>query len=130
MSRLETPMTEEYWKQVGGTLIEEFLAVKRTPTNGQRLIDAVIIKNGENRRVKRGEKISLEGKDIICVQTEARRLGMYLMGQAIFSPKLLKKFKPKSIKSVALVNKNDSVLGPMLEQFPNLEVVVMPTKKR
>jgi len=34
MSKLETPMIEEYWRQVGGTLIEEFLAVKRTYTNG------------------------------------------------------------------------------------------------
>lgn len=42
----------------------------------------------------------------------------------------LEKFKPKSIKSVALVNENDSVLGPLLEQFPNVEVVVVPPKKQ
>lgn len=71
MSKLETPMIEEYWRQVGGTLVEEFLAVKRTHTNSQRLIDAVIIENGESQRVKRGEKISLEGKDIICIQAKA-----------------------------------------------------------
>jgi len=51
------------------------------------------------------------------------------MGQVVFSPKLLEKFKPRSIKSVALVTKYDSVIGPMLEQFPNVEVVVMPLKK-
>jgi len=129
MSKLETPMIEKYWRKIGGTLIEEFLAVKRTYTNSQRLIDAVIIKNEKKRIVKRGEKVSFEGKDIICVQAKAKRLGMTLMGQAIFSPKLLEKFKPRSIKSVALVTQNDSVLGPMLEQFPNVEVVVMPPKK-
>lgn len=29
MSRRETPMTRWYWKQVGGTLIEEFCVVER-----------------------------------------------------------------------------------------------------
>ena len=30
MSKLETPMTRWYWKQVGGTLIEEYPAVRRS----------------------------------------------------------------------------------------------------
>jgi ribosomal protein L14 len=81
MSNLETPMIEKYWRQAGGTLIEEFLTVKRTDKNSQRLIDAVIIKNGENRRVQRGEKVSFEGKGIICVQAKTKRLGMNLMGK-------------------------------------------------
>ena len=36
-------MLHWYWDQVGGTLIEEFRAVSKTTTNGQRLIDGVII---------------------------------------------------------------------------------------
>jgi len=43
MSKLEIPMIKWYWNQIGGTLIEEFRAVKRTNTTGQRLIDGVII---------------------------------------------------------------------------------------
>ena len=43
MSRLETPMTLWFWHQVGGLLIEEFVAVRRTASQGQRLIDAVIV---------------------------------------------------------------------------------------
>jgi len=28
MSKLETPLIHKYWSQVGGTLVEEFLAVR------------------------------------------------------------------------------------------------------
>jgi hypothetical protein len=34
MSKLETPMTRWYWHQVGGTLIEEFCAVRRSGSCG------------------------------------------------------------------------------------------------
>ncbi|MGI9468325.1 MAG: hypothetical protein ACR2OA_14490 [Rubripirellula sp.] len=52
MSKLETPMTRWYWKQVGGTLIEEFHAVRKSPTNARRLIDGVIIHGGETKIAK------------------------------------------------------------------------------
>lgn len=43
MSKHETPMVLRYWEEVKGTLIEEFLAVPKSPTCGKRLIDAVIL---------------------------------------------------------------------------------------
>jgi hypothetical protein len=46
MSKLETPMIMKYWEREGGTLIEEFLAVKQTNGNGLRRLDAVILPNG------------------------------------------------------------------------------------
>jgi hypothetical protein len=51
---------------------------------------------------------------------------MYLTGQAFFSAELMKRFNPKSIKSVALCEKYDAVLGPILEKYPDLEVVLYP----
>lgn len=51
---------------------------------------------------------------------------MYLMGQAVFSAELMKRFKPRSIRSVALCEKNDALLGPLLERFPSVEVVLYP----
>lgn len=36
-------MTLWFWHQVGGLLIEEFVLVRRTASQGQRLIDAVIV---------------------------------------------------------------------------------------
>jgi hypothetical protein len=106
-------------------LIEEFIAVERTPTCGRRVLDGVIIKGGEYRIAKQSE-VSLDGKDIIVVQTKASRLGMYLMGQALFSAQLICRFMPRSVVSVALCSKDDSVLRPLFEQYPNMKVIVCP----
>ena len=125
LSKNETPMTRWYWRQEGGTLIEEFEVVKRTPENSRRVLDGVIIKNGEFRIAKQSE-VSVEGKDIIVIQTKASRLGMYLMGQALFSRQLIMDFMPKSIKAVALCARDDAVLRPLLEQYEGMEVVVCP----
>ena len=126
MSKLETPMTRWYWQQVGGTLVEEFCAVRRSPTCGVRLLDGVIIKGGEFRIAQQSE-VRVEGQDIIVVQTKAERLGMYLMGQAFFSAQLMRKrFGPRMVESVALVAQDDAVLRPLLEQYEGMRVVVCP----
>lgn len=117
-------MIRAYWRQVGGTLIEEFPAVRRTETCGQRLLDAVILPNGETR-IAHWREVTLEGKDVIVVQAKAHRLGMYLMGQALFSAQLIERFKPASIRSVALCKRDDSVLRPLLEQYPGMQVVIL-----
>jgi hypothetical protein len=129
MSLLETPMTRWYWQQVGGTLIEEFVAVRRTRTCGRRWLDGVIVRDGECKIAHQAE-VSLEGKDIIVVQTKASRLGMYVMGQAFFSAQLMQRFKPRSVLSVILCLADDSVLRPLFEQYPNMEVVVYPVAER
>ena len=125
MSKNETPLIRQYWEKIGGTLIEEFPVVKRTPTCGQRLLDAVILPKGE-KRIVRWKEVSIEGQDIIVVQAKIGRLGMYLMGQTFFSAELIKRFKPASIRSVALCARDDSVLRPLLESHPDMEVVIIP----
>lgn len=124
MSKKETPMTRQYWKTVGGTLIEEFLAVKAGPENGTRKLDGVIILGGPSE-IQRTDAVELAGRDIIVVQTKAARLGMNLLGQAVFSRRLMEAFQPSSIRSVALCTKGDSVLKPFAEEY-GIEVVVMP----
>ena len=128
MSKLETPMTRWYWQQVGGTLIEEFIAVAGTATCGRRVLDGVILLD-DDRRIARQSEVSVEDKDIIVVQTKANRLGMSLMGQAFFSAQLMLPFKPRSIVLVALCSVDDSVLRPLFEQYPNMRVVVCPLLK-
>jgi hypothetical protein len=125
MSKKETPMIRKYWKETGGTLVEEFLAVKVTNGTGKRLIDAVIVLNSETR-IAAQKDVDIEGKDIIIVQAKAKRLGMPLMGQILFSAELMKQFKPASIRSIALCNKDDEVLRPLLEKYPGMEVVILP----
>ena len=107
---------------MGGTLIEEFPAVRPGPGRGQRLIDAVIIPDGPFE-IKTARKVDISGKDIIVVQTKVRRLGMHLMGQAVFSAKLMERFSPSSIRSVAICTNNDEVLEPLLKAS-GVELVV------
>jgi hypothetical protein len=127
MSKLETPMILKYWERLGGTLIEEFQLVPRDAQCGPRRADAVIISSRPRKRLPAGQRaVTLEGEDVVVVQAKAMRLGMYLMGQGVFSAELMKRFKPKSIRSVILCTQNDSVLLPMLSAFPNIEVIAMP----
>ncbi len=67
--------------------------------------------------------------EVIVVQAKAKRLGLYLMGQTLFSAELIKRFNPASVKSVALCSKGDSELEPLLAPYPHVEVVVMPEKE-
>lgn len=125
MSKHETPMIRWYWEQVGGTLIEEYPAVRRTRTNGARLLDAVILPERE-KRVASWRDVSVEGENVIVVQAKAHRLGMYLMGQVVFSIDLIERFGPASVRSIALCAADDSVLHPFLDRYPEVEVVVVP----
>jgi hypothetical protein len=87
MSRLETPMTRWYWAQIGGTLVEECCAVKRSNGCSVRLLGTMIVKGGEPRIARQAE-IDIAGKNIVIVQAKGKRLGMYLIGQAFFSAQL------------------------------------------
>ena len=125
MSKHETWRTRKYWKSIGGLLIEEFQAIpgnKNTDT-GKRLIDGIIVVGAENK-IQTGGSYNFEGKEIIVVQTKANRLGMYLMGQALFSREIMKRFKPKSIKAVAICGKGDSEMEPICREY-GIEIVVI-----
>ena len=122
MSKKETPLTRRYWQSVGGALIEEFPAVLRAQSSAQRLLDGVIVL-GESTSIVKHSDIDIKGKDIIVIQTKASRLGMNLMGQAIISAKLIEKFEPRSIRSVAICNAGDKVLEALLPEY-GVELVI------
>jgi hypothetical protein len=124
MSKRETPMIMKYWEKVGGTLLLEFPVVKGTKETGPRRLDAVILPNGPKIKAS-WRDVSLKGQDVVVIQAKANRLGMYLMGQTLFSAELIKRFEPSSIRSVALCAKDDSIMRPMLERFKGMEVVVI-----
>ncbi len=122
MSKHETPLTRRYWEQVGGTLVEEFPAVFRGTGNAQRLLDGLIIQ-GEPKVIAKATEVTIKGKNIIVLQTKANRLGMNLMGQAIISKKLMERFEPNSIRSVAICTEGDSILEPLLKDY-GIELVI------
>ena len=117
-------MTRRYWERVGGTLLEEYCVVRRGPGVAQRVVDAIIIVDGDRGIASPKKHRSLNGRDLIVVQTKATRLGMYLLGQAFFSRKLVKDlFSPKSVRTVVLCAGDDAVLRPIAERY-GIEVVV------
>ena len=125
LKNTETPLLHRFWREVGGLLIEEFVAVRRGPGQGQRRIDGVIVRDKLHRIVSQRD-IDISGKDIIVVQVESGRLGMYLMGQTLFSKMLMEAFSPKSIESVAVCCYDDARLHPLLKQFKGCRVVLYP----
>ena len=114
MSKHETPMTEWYWKRVGGLLIEEYPVISRGANQGERRLDGVIIRDAPEGRIF-CERVDISGCDVVVVQAKASRLGMSLMGQTLFSLQLVKALGPASAISVALCNADDAVLRPLLE---------------
>jgi hypothetical protein len=128
MSKHETWRTRQYWNQIGGTLIEEFVAVKAGRDRGIRPVDGVIVL-GEDKIIHSGNTYDIEGKDVIVIQTKRRRIGMYLLGQAYFSKLMLEKHNPKSIKSVAICEKNDAVMQELADSH-GVEIVVITEDDR
>lgn len=114
----ETRMLEWYWNKVcSGTLCAEFPAVKKDKTHAKRDIDAVILPKEPHREVDEKEFSELlHGRDLVAVQAKANRLGMYLMGQTLFSALLIKKrpYNPSSVRAVALCKEGDPILCPLL----------------
>ena len=129
MSKHETWRTRKYRESVGGLLIEEFMLVakSRDGRQAQRLLDGLIVL-GEEKKLSNDHSHSIEGKDVIAVQTKANRLGMYLMGQAFFSRELLKSFNPKSIRTVAICGKGDEKMDRLCKE-QGIEVVVIPEEE-
>ncbi len=129
MSKLETWMTLEFAKTVPGTVILEFPEVKASKGVGPRILDALIVKDGEYREEKLSDNVNIDGQDVIIVQTKARRLGMTVMGQAIFSIALMKRhFKPKSVKAVIVCTGHDLELEEVLRPHTDVEVWIAPDK--
>ena len=100
----------------------EFHAVRKGSGHGYRDLDGVIVL-GDETKIATTDEVEIEGKDIIVIQTKANRLGMYLLGQAVFSKELMKPLKPKSIRTVAICTKGDNVLEPIASEY-GVEVVV------
>ena len=137
MSKHETPMTRWYWRTVNkrqGLLIEEFPAVKRDGSTGKnkRHIDGVIVlgEKPDRRGPRKGDRELVKGKEVIVIQSKARRLGMSLIGQVIVSRELLDDLGADVIRSVGVCREDDKVLHDVLRRFEKCEVVVYRRGKK
>lgn len=87
-----------------------------------RLADAVILPDEPHQKASFRDYPDLQGRNVVVVQTKAARLGMYLMGQGVFSAELIKTHQVRSVRSVMIATKSDAALLPLLEGFPGTEV--------
>ncbi|MDB4386648.1 hypothetical protein N9Z15_00405 [Akkermansiaceae bacterium] len=122
--------TRRYWREVGGLLIEEFHAIKGDKSHnvGKRAIDGVIVL-GEPEALQCGGTHDFQDKDLIVIQTKSGRLGMYLMGQAYFSREIMRRFSPRSIRTVAICGTDDTEMSELCSQA-DIEVCVTPEGSR
>ena len=130
MSKHETPMTRWYWRvknQCKGLLIREFPAIEggKGRAEGKRHIDGVIVsgKKSGDRKGRKGDRTIVKGKKVIVIQSKAKRLGMYLIGQTIVSRELMKALGAKVVLSVAVHRKKDPVMQKVLKRFKKCEAV-------
>lgn len=98
------------------------MVVPGGPDRGRRLLDGLILPDGPHEIRSSGE-VDVKGQDVVVVQTKANRLGMYLLGQAFFSARLIESFSPRSIRTVAICIKGDAVLEPIARKY-GVEVVI------
>lgn len=68
----------------------------------------------------------MKGKKVIVIQSKAKRLGMYFIGQPIVSRELMKALGANEVISVAVHHKNDPVMLKILKRFKKCETVVYP----
>jgi hypothetical protein len=127
----ETPLTRAYWREElcgQGALYEEFRAVD-ADGDGQswRDIDGVVVLGDPAGTVMRGRTRSLDGQDVVVIQTKATRLNPYVFGQALLSKDLIRRrWAPRSVRSVLICTADDPELRPVADGF--LKVVVKEGK--
>ena len=129
MSKNETPMTRWFWREVlkRGTLIEEYVAVEEAAdgSNAPRYMDGLVILDGPFE-ISNDVRRDIAEKDVVVIQSKNKRLGMYLMGQTLFSRDLILAKGAKSVRSVAVCRKDDKVMRPLLLAHDNIEVHFCP----
>lgn len=123
MSKHETAMTEGFWHSYAkGTFLPEYPLVWAQTDRAVRRADAVILPDEPDSRANVRDYPSLSGRKVIVVQTKPGRMGMYLMGQALFSARLVMAQGATSVRSILLCHRTDAALLPLLEPFPEVEV--------
>ena len=140
MSKLENHLTEACAAELRrrghkGKLIKEWLAVRGSKDGeahrGQRLFDGVFVLD-EPKDSKLGPKDDLRGRRVFVIQSKAKPLGMYLMGQVLFSMRILEKERSaKVVGSFAVCHEEDALMSRLLkEEDGRCEVLVVPQPEK
>jgi hypothetical protein len=120
-------MTEAFWRSLGrGTLIPEYPLAAREPGSQRRAIDALIVLDAEFTQHSWRDWPDLSGRPVMIVQTKPYQTDAVLIGQAVFSPLLLRRDHPAigRIESVVLSPKPEPAFRDLLQRHGVREVTV------
>ena len=109
-------------KQALGLFFAEYPLVIRDVDRATRLVDGLILPDEPHGLDNWRDYASLAGRQVIVIQTKISRMGMYLMGQALFSARLAISAGAASVRSILLCHRSDGALLPLLKPFPEVEV--------
>jgi len=110
---------EHTWlSQAPGLFFAEYPLVIRDVDRATRLVDGLILPDEPHGRGNWRDYASLAGRKVIVIQTKIGRMGMYLMGQALFSARLAISAGAASVRSILLCHRSDGALLPLLKPFP------------
>jgi hypothetical protein len=129
----EPPMTVEFWQSLGrGTLILEYPLVSGEHDSRRRAVDALIVLDGEVTQTAWDAAPALAGRPVMLVQTKGYRTDAALVGQAVFSPILLRRRHPSigPIESVLLSPQREPALSDLIEHHRVREVTVQGPKTK
>jgi hypothetical protein len=119
-------LREQYWRTVGGTLVERFLIVDPTATSAAHYAEAIILPERDTRRAAPDEHLTIGHEPVIILSSNGG-LGMYVTGHALLTAELLRRHHPTvtMVKSVAVVPRDDAVIRGLYDPFAHVERIVL-----
>ncbi len=121
-------LIRRYWRERGGTLVEDFLAVRLNLNQGSRVldgvttIDGIIILQGP-RIVAQYNEVDIKDKDVVIVHAHPGKVDMPVLGKALFSWHLMEAFQPWNLETIVVCNEGDRVLDRLAAHY-GIRIVV------
>ncbi len=127
MNKTEKKMIQAYWKESGGTLIEDFFIA--TTENGEAITaDAIILLPDGLKRDSRDKEVL--GREAIIIYAVEGSPSVSLIGMATIGAVLLEKnHGAKATLIVILSTKEDHTISKFMENNPSIRLVVYDPKE-
>lgn len=127
MVKLETALTRLLWREVGGTLYEDFpLAIRgRNNANAPRTLHGLIDKGGPLEISDRFPGTMIK-KDLVVILAKSKGAGVFSTVEALSAIKLVDRHhQPRSIEGYIVCLQEDEVLRAIINaEYPFLHMKV------
>jgi hypothetical protein len=117
----------EYWRGVGGTLIENYPIAGPSASSAQHAAEAVVILDGERERLPPGTHVDLSGRDVLVIASAGGQIGfgMYVTGAAYFARRLIEgRCGPGKATAITLVPREDAAMRELHKWLGGIDAAV------